>query len=229
MVALLAANQAITPMKRKKFLTLAGLALLAAPLAASAQSSLELDANLSAGTGTALAAEAGASTSVSAAAPVAITAAEAANGSPTLSSSAQVASEADFAAYARGAIKSNASIKEVDSNADSVTVRFSEPARILGIFPVTLRSAATIAADGSVRVEHPWYYFLATSDADETGLKTALAEEATVFSRAPSPAAAGATSTAGAEATLSASEKARLLSGMTMALGSALSSSASAR
>jgi hypothetical protein len=179
---------------RKNSALLAAIALLGAPAAAGAQAPL---------------------------AALSITAQEAARGS-TLDSAGEVANDADFAAFARGQMQSDATIRQVDSTDASVTVHFAEPGRLLGLFPVSMRSAAIIAADGSARVTHPWYYFLAVPSADEARLAAALAEEATIFTQAPSRASVGATSTAGERPALSAGQKAQLLSGISMALAGAL-------
>jgi hypothetical protein len=142
-------------------------------------------------------------------------------------SSGQAASEGGFSAYAQGQMQENASITGVTASDDSVTVRFNEPGRLLGLFALRLPASATISADGRVALSHPWYAFLVARRADEAGLKTALAQEARVFNRSLSPASAGATSTARGAAALSASQKAQLLSGISMALAGALASPAS--
>ncbi|MGH7174752.1 MAG: hypothetical protein ACREGR_00125 [Minisyncoccia bacterium] len=242
-----------------KTLLLATVALIAVPLAVSAQSlygsgsmnagvsaqtgslqvpvtSVSVDASGSAqgqgdsgyqsGTGAVLnTASESASGSTDANGMFMVTASDAASGGTTLTSSSQVMTDDDFAAFARGTIKSNTALEAVAASDNSVTVEYREPGRVIGLFPVIMNSSATIASNGMVSISHPWYYFL-TSTASDASLRTALSTEAAgAFNQTPSRASEGATSTASGESVLSASEKARLLAGINLALGSTLAAS----
>jgi len=159
--------------------------------------------------------------------PVMVTATDAQSGA-TLSSSGQVQSMDDFHAYARGALRNNSNLKEIDADANAVTVKYNEDGYVLGLFPVSMTSSATISADGNVTLAHPWYYFMTSSDTNNASLRSALSTEAAAtFNQQASAASEGATSTARVDAALSANKAAQLLAGINLALGSALTISAS--
>jgi hypothetical protein len=151
------------------------------------------------------------------------------SGSAMVTSSADVASDADFASYAKDQMMQDSQIKEVDATNNSVAVKYAEQGRFLGIFPVTMTSTATVAADGNVTFSYPWYHFLTTTSANDATMRTALADQASASlnNGQPSAASEGATSTMQADATLSASQKARILDAMRLVLSSQATASAS--
>lgn len=73
----------------------------------------------------------------------------------------------DVEAFAASTIRSHESVEGVDAGTDHVTVSFSERGRILGIFPVAMTSKVVARADGSVKIERPWYSFLTWGDRAE--------------------------------------------------------------
>ena len=161
--------------------------------------------------------------------PVMVTAADAEESGPILSSSTQVKTVDDFHAYARSAIQSNPNLEEVDASDGAVSVKYQEPGRVLGLFPVTMSSSATIDSGGNVTLTHPWYYFLTSTDTNNASLRAALSTEAAAtFNQQASVASEGATSTTRATASLSASQAAQLLSGITLVLSSAFPATSSA-
>lgn len=144
---------------------------------------------------------------------------QAAGAPSTLTSSTAVETDADFAAYAQAAMQQDTRLKEVDADNTSVTVKYAEPATILGVFSVTMTATAKVAADGSVNISYPWYSFMATTASNDTTLRAALANNAAaVVGQQTSSASEGATSTTNANISLTANEKARILDGMRVAL-----------
>lgn len=243
-------------MKPFKLLALAAVAIALAPAFAMASSlGGTVDVGASAGSGTSLTAGTGVDVNVNAgtnsgstsspgsaqgsvttdsSGMLMITAADAANdanmqGAGTVTSSANVASDADFAAYAKSQMRAHATLKEVDSDGSSVSVKYAEPGRFLGVFPVTMTATAKVAADGSITISHPWYYFLTSTAADDAAVKATLAQSTVgMFHTTPSAASEGATSTASAHATLTAQQKAAILATIRAVLATSVSANGTA-
>lgn len=245
------------PMKRFRLLALAALAVALAPAFAMAASldlgstasvganagsgtsvnvgtDVNVGASGSAGSGTASSSAQGshASGSSTGSGILTITAQDASDDSGTQSavtSSASVANDADFAAYAKSQLRANSNLKEVDSDDSSVAVKYTEPGRFLGVFPVTMTATAKVAADGSITVSHPWYYFLTASSADDAAFKAAIAQSTVgMLHTTPSAASEGATSTASARASLTAQQKAAILATIRAALATSASTNTTA-
>lgn len=151
-----------------------------------------------------------------------------AQGAGMVTSSANVANDADFAAYAKSQLRADPNIKEVDSDNSSVAVKYAEHGHFLGVFPVTMTASAKVAADGSITISHPWYYFLTSTSANDAALKASLAQSTVgMFHTTPSAASEGATSTASGQVTLTAAQKAALLATIRAALATSAAMSAS--
>lgn len=94
-----------------------------------------------------------------------------------------VRTESDLRAFAESTLGTHDSVEKVDVGSDHVSLVFKEDARILGIVPVTMTSRIVADAQGEVRVERPWYSFLAWgTNADianrlEARVAATLAEE----------------------------------------------------
>jgi hypothetical protein len=151
------------------------------------------------------------------------------SGSGMITSSDMVKTDADFASYAQNEMQQDANIKEVDADNSSVAVKYQEPGRFLGLFPVTMNATAKVDASGDVTFSYPWYRFLTTTSTNDAAVRTALsAQAATVLNTEPSQASEGATSTVAASGTLTASQKAELLDGMRSVLTDSSMTNASA-
>jgi hypothetical protein len=83
-----------------------------------------------------------------------------------------VSSDADLNAYTSTAIATDTSsnagvsssdtaeIKNVTYQDDGVTVQFTQPAKFIGLFPMSIDATAVAKGDGTVTVSYPWYGFL---------------------------------------------------------------------
>lgn len=76
-------------------------------------------------------------------------------------SATNVTTNSDLEAYAASTLRANDSIEGVDVSNENVTVKFKEQVRLLGFIPMNMTSHVEVAQDGSVRIERPWYSFLA--------------------------------------------------------------------
>ncbi|MBX4209606.1 hypothetical protein KW799_02870, partial [Candidatus Parcubacteria bacterium] len=71
---------------------------------------------------------------------------------------ASVTSPNDFEAYARSLMMSDENIIKIASNDNQVSVWYREPARFLGVIPMTVTVQAMVDAGGNVTVNYPWWY-----------------------------------------------------------------------
>jgi hypothetical protein len=134
-----------------------------------------------------------------------------------------ITANGDLDTYARALLESDTHVEDVSAEATSVSVSYDEPARLFGLFPMLVAVRATANADGSVKINYPWYRFLMA--ADDTQLRAALAER--VGAELGSAHADAATTTALMQGTLSANAKARLIEALHDILKSKLDASMS--
>lgn len=78
--------------------------------------------------------------------------------------SASVATDEDLSVYTTAALRADENIDAVTYNDSDVEVAYYEKGRLLGLFPVTMKATAMVAADGAVAVSYPWYRFLVATD-----------------------------------------------------------------
>ncbi len=104
-----------------------------------------------------------------------------------------VTSAANFQAYARSLVASDENVTKIESNADSVSVWYKEPAKFLGIVPIMITTEARVNVDGSVVIDHPWWYNIFVRDENADDLKASVnttagaivrSENSTTFSSA---------------------------------------------
>jgi|GEM_PF-6249562 len=126
-----------------------------------------------------------------------------------------VNTRSDLEAYAAATLNASDRFESVDVSNDRVVLHFTEDARLFGFIPHTVTSRVEVMADGSVKVERPWYRFLvaglsADSSADlEARVRSALATE-------------------GVQGSLSARSQARVLAEVARSFESGADASASA-
>jgi hypothetical protein len=73
---------------------------------------------------------------------------------------ADVTTSNDLSDYARSLLSNDENIVKVESDADSVSIWYKEPAKFLGIVPLMVTVQATVNADGTVKIDYPWWYDL---------------------------------------------------------------------
>lgn len=122
----------------------------------------------------------------------------------------------DLSGYIAAQMQGDANLMSVDTASDHVAVTYQEPAKFLGIFPITVDTTATTDASGNVSVSQPWWAFLATTNNAQL--------QANVQSSVSS--IIGASGSANAQ--LSASQQARLVSAIKTVLAAAANANASA-
>lgn len=71
-----------------------------------------------------------------------------------------VVSDNDVEAFAAATLRTHERVEGVNVSENEVRVSFKEDARLLGLFPMSVTSRVVAMADGSVRIERPWYSFL---------------------------------------------------------------------
>ena len=71
-----------------------------------------------------------------------------------------VVSDNDVEAFAAATLRTHERVEGVNVSENEVRVSFKEDARLLGVFPMSVTSRVVAMADGSVRIERPWYSFL---------------------------------------------------------------------
>lgn len=73
-------------------------------------------------------------------------------------------------------VRSDKNVTKVESDDDSVSVSYKIPGKFLGFIPMGMVVRTTVGAAGDVKVSHPWYSFLVTSDDDgaEDAIKTEI-------------------------------------------------------
>lgn len=115
---------------------------------------------------------------------------------------ASVSSSGDLSAYVRSLITSDENVSKVSSTDDHVSVWYAEPAKFLGVVPMTVDIEATVDASGNVSVGYPWWYGMFVRDNSSTQLQSDLESTAGVIARGEGGA------------TLSSSAKARLVNAL---------------
>ena len=98
----------------------------------------------------------------------------------TVKAHAQVQSEQDLEAFAKGVIAADGNVEAVATNDEEVRVSYRVPAKFLGIFeasiPAEVLVRAEAEAEGRVEVRFPWYKFLFSveGETNEAELKSAV-------------------------------------------------------
>lgn len=105
-------------------------------------------------------------------------------------SATSVTTSSDLEAYAASTLRANDSLEGVDVTSENVVVSFKEQVRLLGIIPMNMTSRVEVTQDGAVRIERPWYSFLAfgastelSSDMEAT-IRNVIAAEGGLTARA---------------------------------------------
>ncbi|HVU06693.1 MAG TPA: hypothetical protein VHE10_02825 [Candidatus Paceibacterota bacterium] len=112
---------------------------------------------------------------------------------------ANVTSQADFETYSKALVMADENVAKISTGDDYVSVWYHEPAKVLGVIPVTATVKATVDAAGDVSVDYPWWYGLFVKDDTAVDFKNDIDTTAGVIARGE------------ASATLSSSAKARLV------------------
>lgn len=97
--------------------------------------------------------------------PITITASDVDETQVSITSTAQVDSEADLNAYARGVVKTHADVRDVVLSETEVAVSHKQKARLFGILPITVYARTQVTSDGSVETKFPWYTFASAKKA----------------------------------------------------------------
>lgn len=112
---------------------------------------------------------------------------------------ANVSSANDLSLYARSLIMSDSHVSKVETADDRVSVWYDEPAKFLGIVPVTVTVRSTVDAEGNVTLGYPWWYGLFVKDDNQAEFQADLSNTAGTIARGE------------ATTTLSSAAKARLV------------------
>ncbi len=127
-------------------------------------------------------------------------------GSITVSTPGQVQSDTDLDAYSMSIQQNDASVSAVSSDDTSVSVDYKVPAKLFGFISLNMTETASVEVGDNnsteVYVSRPWWSFMAKADDH----KDAFASR--IKSHLPQNVSASAT----ADARLTASEKAQLIS-----------------
>lgn len=83
-----------------------------------------------------------------------------------VSTASSVQTQADLSAYATTVVKSDTNVERVELADDSVSLRYQQRAKLLGVVPVFVTVKATVGSDGEISLQRPWYGFLLTMDSD---------------------------------------------------------------
>ena len=122
-----------------------------------------------------------------------------------VSSPAQVQTSDDLQSYAQVLARQDASVDSVVSDTSSVNVVFARPAHLFGFIPVTIKDDANVSVDANgklvVSVNKPWWSFLASGNFQEDQVKAKIEN-----------AVAAMNNSVQANASLTASQKAEILS-----------------
>jgi hypothetical protein len=97
---------------------------------------------------------------------------------------AEVSTEDDFSAYARSIMQADENIIKVESSEAAVSIWYREPAKFLGIIPVMVTTQATVEADGTVAISHPWWYKMFVKDESAADLEDSLTSTAGTIAQA---------------------------------------------
>ncbi len=117
-------------------------------------------------------------------------------------SASNVTTSEDFQAYSRGLMMADENISKIEASDGQVSIWYREPAKFLGVVPVTVSVHASVTADGTVTVAYPWWYELFVKDDTQTQFQTDLTNTAGTLARGE------------ATTTLSSSAKARLVNAL---------------
>ncbi len=132
-------------------------------------------------------------------------------------SATQVESDDQLKAYSQTVSQKDTSVSDISSADSSVSVSFKRPAKLFGFIPVHLKEKATVNVDAegksSVTVTKSWWSFLTSSNLKSDDLSSRIASKV---------ASEGSLS---ANATLSASAKAKILSDIQVAASTVYSAS----
>ena len=85
---------------------------------------------------------------------------------------ASVSSRANLSGYIAAQMKQDKKISAVESASEKVSVTYKQPAKLFGVFRITLNTRVEVDRGGNVKISYPWYAFL--TDANKTGVETAL-------------------------------------------------------
>ncbi|MBI5134257.1 MAG: hypothetical protein HZA81_02620 [Candidatus Taylorbacteria bacterium] len=114
----------------------------------------------------------------------------------------EVSATADFEAYARSVVASDDNVLKIESGPEKVSVWYREPAKFIGIVPVTVSTRATVYAGGEIEIDRPWWAALFVTGENTEDIETDLT------------ATAGAIARTEASAALSSNAQARLVNAL---------------
>lgn len=99
--------------------------------------------------------------------------------SPTQISVSAITGETDLSGYVAAQIKADKNVSTVETSESGVEVTYDTPAKLFGIFPMTVQTTVNVDADGTVNVSYPWYGFLLSTEGGdlETQLQTVVKTE----------------------------------------------------
>lgn len=107
---------------------------------------------------------------------------------PTISDPLGVSSEGDLEMYARSVMLTDENVSKIESDSEKVSVWYKDPAKFIGLFPVTVEAKATVYADGTVSVDYPWWVSLFVTGESATDVKSSLESTAGTIARSESTA-----------------------------------------
>ena len=110
-----------------------------------------------------------------------------------------VKTNADLSVYASSVFQADENVSAVASADTEVSLGYKQRAKLFGFIPMFVTATASVASDGKVRVSHPWYAFLATTDSASLKSDVEAATQATLSQNG------------GADAKFSAAVQAQLL------------------
>ena len=113
-----------------------------------------------------------------------------------------VTSSEDFAAYARSVLRIDENVSKIETSNDSVSVWYKEPAKFFGIVPIMVSTKATVMVDGTVVIEHPWWFKTFVTGGADAQMETDINSTAGSIARSE------------ATTTLSSNTKARLVNAL---------------
>jgi hypothetical protein len=100
----------------------------------------------------------------------------------TVKAHAELQSGQELENFARGILLSDQKASEVTVDENGVGMRYSMPAKFLGVFNASFRMHTSVDGSGNVTVQYPWYTFLykdyASSDEVKADIQAALEAEA---------------------------------------------------
>ncbi|HEU0080645.1 MAG TPA: hypothetical protein VFQ72_01280 [Candidatus Paceibacterota bacterium] len=117
-------------------------------------------------------------------------------------SATNVSTSDDLRDYSRALMMSDDNVAKIEADDSQVSVWYHEPAKFLGIVPVTVTVRATVDAGGNVDVAYPWWYSLFVKDETQAAFESDLNSTAGTLAKAE------------ATTTLSSSAKARLVNAL---------------